>query len=150
MRSPDSVAIKVNLLINNPQTATSRGKILIVDDTPFNLKLLSAILKPEGYHVRQANSGEAALRVVQIEKPDLILLDINMPEIDGYEVCKQFKTIPQVRDVPVIFISALDDVLNQVKAFEVGGVDYLTKPFRLQEVLASVENQLNQYLAEYC
>ncbi|AFZ08739.1 adenylate/guanylate cyclase with GAF and PAS/PAC sensors [Oscillatoria nigro-viridis PCC 7112] len=117
--------------------------ILIVDDMPDNLRLLSTMLTSHGYHVRKAINGNLALQGAQISPPDLILLDINMPQMNGYEVCEQLKLSEKSKDIPVIFISALDDVLEKVKAFQVGGVDYITKPFQVEEVLARVQNQLS-------
>jgi signal transduction histidine kinase len=125
------------------QTDPSSGEILIVDDTPDNLRFLSLMLTQRGYEVRKALNGPMALASAQAELPDLILLDIRMLEMDGYEVCRTLKADPQTSEVPVIFISALDDVLDKVKAFGVGGVDYITKPFQSAEVLARVEHQLN-------
>jgi putative two-component system response regulator len=121
--------------------------ILIVDDTPANLQLLANILKEEGYKVRPAINGSLALRAVTQKKPDLILLDIKMPDMDGYQVCKALKENPASKDIPVIFISALSDANDKVKAFKMGGVDYLTKPFQLEEVKARVAThlQLNDY-----
>ena len=116
--------------------------ILIVDDTPDNLRLLSVILGDRGYKIRKALNGQTAIKTVQTLAPDLILLDINMPEMNGYEVCQLLKTDAQTQEIPVIFISALDDVLDKVKAFHVGGVDYITKPFQEAEVIARVENHL--------
>jgi DNA-binding response OmpR family regulator len=124
---------------------SSQANILVVDDTPANLNVLSSILSQQGYKVRPANSGELALMVVQHSAPDLILLDIQMPSLNGFEVCKRLKEQPQTHDIPVIFISALDDVLDKVEAFEVGGADYITKPFQILEVLARVEHQLRLY-----
>ena len=121
---------------------TANADILIVDDTPANLNVLSAILGKRGYHVRPAINGALALKAAQKAAPDLILLDVQMPEMDGYQVCRQLKDDAQTRDIPVIFISALDDVLDKVEAFQSGGVDYITKPFQIEEVLARVENQL--------
>ncbi len=121
----------------------SKEDILIVDDTPNNLRLLSTMLAEEGYEVRKALNGRMALISVQAEPPDLILLDIKMPEMNGYEVCQQLKVNEKISHVPVIFISALDDVADKVKAFEVGGADYITKPFQEAEVLARVKNQLS-------
>jgi len=118
------------------------ASILIVDDTPANLNVLSTILTQQGYKVRPANNGEVALVVAQRATPDLILLDIQMPGMNGFEVCRRLKEIDQTRDIPVIFISALDEVLDKVEAFEVGGVDYITKPFQILEVLARIEHQL--------
>jgi PleD family two-component response regulator len=120
----------------------TNADILIVDDTPANLNVLSAILGKRGYRVRPAINGALALKAAQKAAPDLILLDVQMPGLDGYEVCRQLKADPQTRAIPVIFISALDDVLDKVEAFQVGGVDYITKPFQIEEVLARVENQL--------
>ncbi len=120
-----------------------KGNILIVDDTPYNLRLLSTILTKQGYVVGKALSGQMALKSVRASPPDLILLDINMPEMDGYEVCQQLKMDDKTREIPVIFISALNDVLDKVKAFGVGGVDYVTKPFQAQEVLARIKTHLN-------
>ncbi|MBD2185537.1 response regulator [Planktothrix sp. FACHB-1355] len=119
-----------------------KGNILLVDDTPDNLRLLSSILTERGYAVRKARSGQIALTSVKTALPDLILLDINMPEMDGYEVCSKLKASEQTRDVPVIFISALSEVMDKIKAFAVGGIDYITKPFQTEEVIARVENQL--------
>jgi adenylate cyclase len=128
--------------MSSNQTDSLRGDILVVDDTPDNLRLLSTMLTERGYKVRKAISGQMALMSVQTVLPDLILLDINMPGINGYDVCTHLKTEVTTRDVPVIFISALDDVWDKVKAFAVGGVDYITKPFQREEVLARVDNQL--------
>jgi PAS domain S-box-containing protein len=119
-----------------------KGDILVVDDTPDNLRLLASMLTEQGYKVRKAINGQLALMAAQSAPPDLILLDINMPDMDGYEVCERLKRDILTLDIPVIFISALDDVLDKVKAFNVGGVDYVTKPFQLQEVLARMDNQL--------
>lgn len=121
---------------------TNRGNILAIDDTPNNLRLLASILTVLGYKVRSVTEGQMALTAAQASPPDLILLDINMPEMDGYEVCQQLKSDPRTKDIPIVFISALDEVADKVKAFEVGGVDYITKPFQTEEVLARVENQL--------
>jgi diguanylate cyclase (GGDEF)-like protein len=116
--------------------------ILLVDDQPVNLRLLANLLVSRGYEVRAVTSGKMALTVVQTAKPDLILLDICMPGIDGYEVCQTLKADPHTQDIPVIFVSALNEVFDKVRAFEVGGVDYITKPFHLAEVLARVETHL--------
>ena len=119
-----------------------KANILVVDDTPDNLRLLSAMLTERGYKIRKALNGQTALKTVQTALPDLILLDINMPGMTGYEVCQQLKVDAQTQTVPIIFISALNDVLDKVKAFSVGGADYITKPFQSEEVLARVEHQL--------
>jgi len=122
--------------------------ILIVDDTPGNLHLLSRILIKRGYRVREANDGKTALEAAQTLLPDLILLDIMMPDMDGYSVCDRLKSERKTAEIPVIFLSALDDVFDKVKAFKAGGVDYITKPFQFQEVLARVQNQLTIRKAE--
>jgi PAS domain S-box-containing protein len=119
-----------------------KANILIVDDTLENLRLLSNLLTDQGYKVRGVPKGQKAIITAQIAPPDLILLDILMPEIDGYEVCRQLKAVEKTRDVPVIFLSALNETWDKVKAFQVGGVDYITKPFQVEEVLARVELQL--------
>jgi adenylate cyclase len=126
----------------NNSLKESRGTILVVDDLPDNLRLLFTLLMPQGYEVGKALNGQMALKSAYASPPDLILLDINMPNMDGYEVCKHLKANPQTKDIPVIFISALDDVWDKVKAFKVGGIDYITKPFQAEEVLVRVENQL--------
>ncbi len=126
----------------------SKANILVVDDTPDNLRLLSAMLTAQGYEVRKALSGKMALTACQMVLPDVILLDINMPEMNGYEVCRQLKANDSTCRVPVIFISALDDVLDKVKAFDVGGVDYITKPFHGVEVVLRIENQLKLCLLQ--
>ncbi len=128
--------------MSSEPTVILRGDILVVDDTPDNLRLLSTMLTEQGYSVRKAISGQMALMAARKVLPDLILLDINMPQMNGYDVCSQLKSDVKTHDVPVIFISALDDVLDKVKAFAVGGVDYITKPFHREEVLARIENQL--------
>lgn len=123
-------------------TAASKGNILIVDDTPNNLRLLSSMLTQQGYEVRSAISGSVALMAVHTVHPDLILLDINMPKMGGYEVCERLKANVETQEIPVIFLSALSEAIDKVRAFQVGGVDYITKPFQVEEVLARVENQL--------
>ncbi len=116
--------------------------ILIVDDVPENLQLLFTMLTDQGYEVRRVLSGKQALKVIEIEPPDLILLDIKMPDLDGYEVCKILKAQEKTKHIPIIFLSALNDTFDKVHAFEIGGVDYITKPFQLAEVVVRVENQL--------
>lgn len=116
--------------------------ILVVDDLIDNLRVLYSTLTEQGYKVRCAKSGSAALIGANVILPDLILLDTEMPDIDGYEVCQKLKAQNKTRDIPIIFLSALDDVVDKVKAFEVGGVDYITKPFQVREVLARVKNQI--------
>ena len=119
--------------------------ILIVDDVPANLKILGEILKREGYKIRPVTNGILALQVAEKEKPDLILLDIMMPDMDGYEVCRQLKENPSLSDIPVIFISALNDTKDIVKALKSGGVDYITKPFHSEEVTARVNMHIKLY-----
>ncbi|MGV3523575.1 MAG: hybrid sensor histidine kinase/response regulator [Candidatus Sericytochromatia bacterium] len=116
--------------------------ILIVDDTPANLQVLSQVLKESGHKVRAVPSGMLALRAVENRPPDLILLDINMPEMDGYTVCQTLKAQPETAEIPVIFISALSETLDKIKAFELGAVDYMTKPFQFEEVQARVRTHL--------
>jgi putative two-component system response regulator len=118
------------------------ANIMIVDDTPQNLKLLSELLKKQGYYVRPLPSGTFALRAAETEKPDLILLDINMPIMDGFEVCRKLKENERLKDIPVLFISALNDTQDKVFAFNAGGQDYITKPFQFEEVIARVKTHL--------
>ncbi|BAI88938.1 EAL domain-containing protein [Arthrospira platensis NCB002] len=127
---------------------TPKADILVVDDKPENLHLLSEILMMEGYNVRKAVNGKMALMAVKTVPPDLILLDIMMPGMDGYQVCKELKNNQNLAKVPVIFLSALNDVFDKVKAFGSGGVDYITKPFQMEEVLVRVENHLMLKAAE--
>ncbi|MCB4791890.1 MAG: response regulator [Elusimicrobia bacterium] len=117
-------------------------KILIVDDTPANLELLFAMLDERRYKIRAAVSGKIALEAAHNDAPDLILLDINMPEMNGYEVCRCLKEDEKLKDIPVIFLSALSEQEDKVKAFAAGGVDYITKPFHSEEVRARVETHL--------
>ncbi len=119
-----------------------KASILVVDDTKANLRFLAEILTQQGYAVRPAIDGPTALTSVRARPPDLILLDIMMPQMDGYEVCQQLKADPLTHDIPVIFLSALNEVSDKVKAFEMGGVDYITKPFQVEEVLARVGTHL--------
>ncbi|MGK7890816.1 MAG: diguanylate cyclase [Leptolyngbyaceae cyanobacterium] len=119
-----------------------KGNILLVDDQPRNLRLLADLLEEQGYEVQEAINGPVALQVISVITPDLILLDINMPNMDGYSVCQQLKANAKTKDIPVIFISAVDEAWDKVRAFSVGGVDYITKPFKVVEVLARVKNQL--------
>lgn len=121
---------------------TDDGTVLVVDDNPDNLRLLSEILKAHHYKIRLAPNGQRALATVQKEAPDLILLDIMMPVMDGFEVCRQLKADNETAGIPVIFISALDETIDKLKAFSLGGVDYVTKPFRSEEVLARVRTHL--------
>lgn len=124
------------------ETGKDAPNILIVDDVPANLKVLNNILQDNGYKVRPVLSGDTALQVAEKEKPDLVLLDIMMPDMNGYEVCRRFKENKILGDIPIIFISALTDTDDIVKAFSSGGVDYITKPFRAEEVSARVATHL--------
>lgn len=116
--------------------------ILVVDDKPDNLRLLSSILTNEGFKVRKVLSGQLAVDAAQIHPPDLILLDIMMPQPDGYQVCQDLKANPCTADIPIIFLSALDTVADKIKAFTAGGVDFISKPFQQEEVLARVKTHL--------
>ncbi|MCX7593393.1 MAG: response regulator [Fischerella sp.] len=120
----------------------SKGKILIVDDSLENLQAIFATLSHNGYTVWSLTQGSMVLATAKLALPDLILLDIKMPEIDGYEVCQQLKADEVTSHIPIIFLSVSHDVFDKVKAFKIGGVDYITKPFQAEEVLARVENQL--------
>jgi signal transduction histidine kinase/DNA-binding response OmpR family regulator len=123
-------------------TSDEKGNVLIVDDTLPNLRLLSIMLSSNGYLVREAMDGPSALEEVRTHPPDMILLDIRMPGMDGYEVCQRLKADETTRNIPVIFVSALDDQTEKVQGFAVGGVDYITKPFQVREVLARLETHL--------
>lgn len=127
----------------NASLVNHDSNILIVDDTVENLTLLARMLKDCGYIARPVPNGRLALQAARGEKPDLILLDITMPEMDGFEVCRQMKKDPILRDIPVLFISALTQTIEKVKAFEAGGVDYISKPFQFEEVKARVETHLH-------
>jgi serine/threonine protein kinase len=124
------------------EAAERLGVVFVVDDNPRNLTVLASILRNHGYRVKVASRGNRAIVAMQAEPPDLVMLDIQMPDMDGYDVCRELKADPATRDIPVIFISALDDVTVKVKAFKTGGIDYVTKPFQAEEVLARVESQL--------
>ncbi len=119
-----------------------KGSILAVDDTPANLRLLAEMLNSAGHKVRPSPNGRLALRAAKNDPPDLILLDINMPEMNGFEVCRALKADDALKDIPVLFISALIDTEDKVTAFQAGGLDYITKPFQAEEVLARVETHL--------
>ncbi|MEA5536517.1 EAL domain-containing protein [Crocosphaera sp. XPORK-15E] len=125
------------------------ANILIVDDKQTNLRILSTMLEKQGYKVRAVMSGKMAIMASQTMPPDLILLDIKMPDLDGYEVCQQLKKNPETCHIPVIFLSALQDVNDKIKAFQVGGVDYIIKPFQFEEVLARVSTHLALKEARY-
>lgn len=128
--------------MTDPSPEAIQGDILIVDDVPANLHILFAILSEQGYDVRRVINGKQALIAANAEPPDLILLDIKMPDLDGYEVCQRLKASERTASTPVIFLSALDEPLDKVRAFAVGGVDYITKPFNVEEVLARVKTQV--------
>lgn len=121
---------------------TDKGRILAVDDTPESLRLLTDILTAEGYEVRSAISGELALHAAALHAPELVLLDIRMPEMDGYEVCRRLKAQAETRNVPVIFVSAATETEEKVKGFELGAVDFVTKPYQRDELLARVHTHL--------
>lgn len=125
-----------------------KAHILIVDDMPGNLHLLSSLLTKEGYKVRAAINGKLALMAANSFAPDLILLDIMMPDLNGYEVCKLLKANPKTADIPVIFLSTLDEEIDKTKAFDVGGIDYITKPIHLEEVVRKVDYHIAFQSAE--
>ena len=128
--------------MNEYRTQTLKPNILVVDDTPFSLHLLSTILRGRGFDVFAVSLGTEAVSRAKASLPDLILLDIRMPGMDGYEVCSRLKADYRTREIPVIFISSLNEAFDKVKAFAVGGVDYVTKPFHAEEVLARVWTHL--------
>lgn len=129
--------------MNMSPSSSPTFDILVVDDTPEQLRLLSKILEAQGYKVRKAINGERALQAVEALHPDLILLDVMMPDMQGYEVCCILKESPETRNIPVIFVSALDDIYDKVLGFNVGAVDYITKPYQIQEVVLRVRTHLN-------
>ncbi len=118
------------------------GRILVVDDTPANIQMLSAILKENGYQISVATNGRQALEVVQRVRPDVILLDVMMPEMDGFETCRRLKESPDVHDIPVIFLTARTETADIVRGFDLGAVDYVAKPFNPAELLARVNTHL--------
>jgi len=122
--------------------AYPKATILVVDDISENLQLLVRLLKAQDYKVHAAPNGPRAIAIARNTLPDLILLDIRMPEMDGFEVCEQLKADRLTRDIPVIFISALNDVVDKVQGFEAGGVDYIIKPFSFEELIARVNSAL--------
>jgi DNA-binding response OmpR family regulator len=124
-------------ITTNPQT------ILIVDDQPDNLELLGYLLSAQGYEVLPAANGSTALALAQAKLPDLILLDIMMPDLDGFAVAEVLKADARSRDIPIIFISAMTEMFDKVRAFGLGGVDYIIKPFQVEEVLARINTHLN-------
>jgi len=132
-------------MLSHKQSVFSHAKILLVDDQVDNLELLSTMLTSHDYEVSQSDRGSLAIELAQIDLPNLILLDICMPEMDGYEVCRLLKSNDLTRDIPIIFISAFKEIENKSQAFEIGGDDYITKPFYMKEVLLRVENQLKKH-----
>ncbi len=125
-----------------PKDAPKSSRILIVDDTPANLTLLSDLLLQRGYEVAVATNGPRALALAEAKTPDLVMLDVTMPEMSGFDVCRALKANEVTRAIPVLFLSALDEVTDKVAAFRAGGVDYVTKPFQVEEVMARLETQL--------
>ncbi len=121
------------------------GKVLIVDDMPDNLNILMIFLKTQGYQVFQSKNGEKALEIAYQERPDIILLDVMMPGIDGFETCRRLKESEITKHIPVIFMTALSDTEHKIKGFEIGAVDYIGKPFQYQEVLARVKTHVTFY-----
>lgn len=132
-------------LMLTANNVTASATILIVDDVVDNIQVLTKFLRPEGYQIRKALSGLAALRSASQSPPELLLLDVNMPDMNGYEVCEQFKQDPNLKSIPIIFVSALNETENKVRGFELGGVDYISKPFQAAEVLARVHTHLQLY-----
>jgi CheY-like chemotaxis protein len=124
-------------------TIPEKPEILIVDDIPFNLKLLSDVLTSNNYKVMVATNGKTALKMAILKRPHLILLDVIMPEMDGFEICQQLKANPKTQYIPIIFISTILETVNKVKGFELGAVDHITKPFQLKELLVRVKTHLH-------
>ncbi len=133
-----------NFPLQNPQSEKpqSLADILIVDDLPDNIRFLSNFLLEQGYQVRKAINGKMALRAIETLMPDLILLDVNLPDINGYEICCQLKQDSATEGIPIIFLSAGNEAIDKVKAFQIGATDYITKPFYLEEVLVRIQTQL--------
>src|SRR5258705_13664010 len=121
---------------------TLSARILVVDDTPANIQTLAAILKEQGYQLSVATNGRQALEVMEKMRPDLVLMDVMMPEMDGYEACQHIKASPSLRDIPIIFLTAKTDTADIVRGFELGAVDYVAKPFNAHELLARVNTHL--------
>jgi response regulator RpfG family c-di-GMP phosphodiesterase len=128
--------------MNTDHPAPTRGHILAVDDTPASLKLLTETLAAEGYEVRAAINGTLALRAASSSPPELILLDIRMPDMDGFEVCRRLKAHPDTREIPVIFVSAMTEMDEKLEGFKLGAVDFVTKPYQREELLARVSTHL--------
>jgi DNA-binding response OmpR family regulator len=121
---------------------TSTSRILLIEDEPMNIQALSAILKQEGYQISVATNGQQALDVLERVRPDLILLDVMMPGIDGFQTCQRIKASTRWREIPIIFLTAKTETADVVRGFEVGGVDYVAKPFNAHELLARVRTHL--------
>jgi len=132
------------LQMQNPAIDLTGAKILIVDDVPANLDVIYKSLRSESYQVLAAINGKTALEVVAQEHPDLILLDVLMPDLDGYEVCRRLKADPELQDIPIIFISAQDESDGASRAFQVGGSDYITKPIQREELLTRIRLHLER------
>lgn len=128
--------------MTHPESLDNPNKILIIDDSSINIRILTRILEQSHYRTEVAKNGSLALKVVRQNTPDLILLDIMLPDMNGYAVCKMLKADPKIQDIPIIFMSALEEVPDKVKAFEVGAVDYMTKPFEPVEMIARIETHL--------
>lgn len=142
-QSATSTQSYINIMENNTYEAeTPKGNILIVDDLIDNLHFLYDILTKQGYKIRSVTNGKMALRTIYNNPPDVILLDIKLPDIDGYKICSILKAQEETSDIPIIFLSALNEVFDKVKAFQVGGVDYITKPFQVEEVIARIQTHL--------
>jgi len=129
--------------VNNNHFSPEDMRILIVDDTPENLDVLNNILKPLNYNIAVARDGEQAIKIALHFKPDLILLDVMMPGIDGFETCRRLKTMEELKDIPIIFVTAKNSTEDIVTGFQSGGVDYINKPFRKEEICLRIKTQLN-------
>ncbi len=139
---PNATLNPLFISVSEQPPNSPRPDLLIVDDIPDNIRFLSKFLMAQGYEVRKATSGAMALRAIAALLPDLILLDVNMGEMNGYELCAKLKENPDTQHIPIIFLSAGSDALDKVQAFKVGGSDYITKPFQLEEVLVRIQTQL--------
>src|SRR5215475_4271897 len=129
-------------------TAPEQHSILVVDDTPANIGILLDTLSKAGYRVRVASDGESALEQLQYSPPDLVLLDVMMPGMDGFETCRRLRQLPKLEQLPVVFMTALSDIQDKVRAFAAGADDYITKPFQHEEVLARVRTHLTRRMLE--
>ena len=142
-QNASSTQFSINIVENDAnRTEHFKGNILIVDDLIENPHFLYDMLSKHGYKVRSVTNGKMALRTIRNNPPDVILLDIKMPDLDGYQVCSILKDDEETSDIPIIFLSALNEVFDKVKAFEVGGVDYIAKPFQTEEVIARIQTHL--------